>query len=141
MLLNLQNDTDVTKAREVLENHIQRGKTIDLIEKKRTRTTLQNSALHLLFTIVSNQLNEMGVEYKYFGLKGQVLETTHTPHIIKEFVWRPIQKTMFDIYSTTKINTDQINEIVDVLAKFFAERGITIQFPSKQQLEQLINKG
>ena len=29
-------------------------------------------------------------------------------------------------------------EIVDVLTKFFAERGIVIQFPSKEQLKNLL---
>ena len=139
MILNLQNETEANKAKERLEHLIKTGKTIDLTEKKNTRTTRQNSALHLLFTIISSQLNEMGIEFQYYGLKGQVLSTRHNPRLVKEHVWRPIQKALFDIESTTKINTEQINEIVDVLAKFFGERGIVIQFPSKEQIERLIN--
>jgi hypothetical protein len=138
MILNFQIETDVVKGRDKLEFFIKNGYTVDLTKKGNTRTTRQNSALHLLFTIVSSQLNEMGVEYKYFGLKGQVLEMRHTPKIVKDFIWRPIQIALFDIESTRKINTEQINEIVDVLVKFFSERGIVIQFPSKEQLEQLI---
>lgn len=138
MIHNLQNEIEINKAKERFTSFIQRGKTIDLIEKKNTRTTRQNSALHLLFTIISSQLNEMGVEFQYFGLKGQVLSVRHTPNLVKEHVWKPIQRVLFDIESTTKINTEQINEVVDVLAKYFAEKGIVIQFPSKEQLEQLI---
>ena len=140
MIFNLQNETEVSKAKDRLNLLIQKGKTIDLIEKKNTRTTRQNSALHLLFTIVSSQLNEMGIEFQYYGLKGKVLSVRHTPHLVKEHIWRPIQKSLFDIDSTTKINTEQINEIVDVLAKYFAERGVVIQFPSKDQIENLISK-
>ncbi len=139
MLLNLQSEIDVIKARKTLERHIKLGKTIDLVEKKNTRTTRQNSALHLLFTIISSQLNEMGMEFQYFGLKGQVLSLRYTPTLVKERVWRPIQIALFDIESTTKINTQMINEIVDVLGKFFSERGVYIEFPSKEQLEKLIN--
>jgi len=139
MIHNLQNDPEVTKAKQRLADFIERGKTIDLIEKKNTRTTRQNSALHLLFTIISQQLNELGIEFQYFGLKGKVLSVMHTPHLVKEHVWRPIQIALFDISSTTKINTEQINKIVDILGKYFAEKGVVIQFPSKDQIEKLIN--
>ena len=37
---------------------------------------------------------------------------------------------LFDIESTKNINTIQINEIVDVISKFFGERGVIIEFPS-----------
>ena len=139
MIHNLQNPDEVKKAKQRFNDFVERGKTIDLLEKMNTRTTKQNSALHLLFTIVSSQLNEMGIEFQYFGLKGQVLSVRHTPHLVKEMVWKPIQKALFDIESTTKINTQQINEIVDILAKYFSERGVVIQFPSKEQIEKLIN--
>jgi hypothetical protein len=138
MLLNLQQETDVNKARDKLEHFIKTGKTIDLIEKMNTRTTTQNSALHLLFSIITNQLNEMGLEYHYYGLKQQLITTRYNERIVKEFLWKPIQRTLFDIESTTKINTIQINEIMDVLIKWFGEKGVVIQFPSKEQLNKLI---
>lgn len=140
MLYNLQNDNEVQSFKDKSSFYIKNGYTVDLIKKLNTRTTKQNSALHLLYTIIANQLNEMGVEFKYFGLKGHVLSVRHTTNIVKNHIWRPIQIALFDIESTTKINTEQINEIVDVLAKYFAEKGIVIQFPSKQQLEKLIDK-
>ena len=105
MIHNLQNDADIKKAKERFDGFIRLGKTIDLIEKKNTRTTRQNSALHLLFNIISNQLNEMGMEYQYMGLKGKTISLMYTHTLVKEMVWRPIQKSMFDIDSTTKLNT------------------------------------
>jgi hypothetical protein len=139
MIYNFQNDIDILKFNSQSEFFKKNGKTVDLIEKKNTRSTKQNSALHMLFRIVSEQLNEMGLEFQYFGLKGNVLEMRYNTEIVKNHIWRPIQETLFDIKSTTKINTEQINEIMDVLIKFFAERGIVIEFPSKEQLEKLIN--
>ena len=38
---------------------------------------------------------------------------------------------LFGIKSTTKINTDKINKIADVVSKFFAERGVYVEFPTK----------
>jgi len=100
------------------------------------RTTQQNSALHLFFSFVANELNEIGITYQYRGLKVQVMELRYTANIVKEFVWRPIQIAMFNKKSTTKINTQEINQIVDVITLFFAERGVSIEFPS---IETLIN--
>lgn len=137
-LFNFQNDVDAVKAQSLINDFIRLGKTVEIIQKKNTRSLKQNSALHLLFTIISSQLNEMGVEFKYFGLKGKVLSVRHTPNLVKEHVWRPLQIALFDIQSTKKINTQQINEIVDVLSKYFAEKGVVIQFPSKEQIESLI---
>lgn len=139
MLYNFQNDNEVKKFRDKAELFIQRGYTVDFIKKQNTRTTRQNSALHLLFTIIANQLNNLGMDYKYFGLKGQVLSTRHTTNTVKEFIWRPIQVALFDIQSTRKINTEQINEIVDVLVNYFGEKGVVLQFPSKETLRELIN--
>lgn len=138
MLYNLQNETEVLKFDEKCECLKSNGKTVDLIEKKNTRTTKQNSALHLLYTIMSNQLNEMGLEFHYFGLHGQVLTTRYTTNIVKEYFWRPLQISMFNIKSTKDINTDHINEIVDVIIKWFGEKGIIIEFPSKESLKRLI---
>ena len=137
MLYNLQNTDEVKKFDERCVWLKSNGKTVDVIQKKNTRTDQQNKALHLFFTIISNQLNEMGVEYKHFGLNGQVLSTMHTPNIVKEFIWRRIQISLFDVKSTTKINTEQINAITDVMIKFFGDRGYLIEFPS---IESLINK-
>lgn len=138
MIYNLQNTSEAEKCADKLSYFIETGKTVDLIQKMNTRTTTQNSALHLLFTIITNQLNEMGLEYHYYGLKGHLITTRYTKFIVKNFFWRPIQKTLFDIESTTKINTIQINEIMDVIIKWFGEKGVLIQFPSKEQLNNLI---
>lgn len=138
MIYNLQNELEVEEFKQKSLFYIKNGYTVDLIKKKNTRTTKQNSALHLLFTIISSQLNEIGVEFQYFGIRGGRLSMRHTPHLVKEMIWKPIQKALFDIESTTKINTEQINEIVDILTKYFADKGIVIAFPSKEQLKKLL---
>lgn len=140
MIYDTSKEYEKQQAITRFKHLVEKGKRVEISLKKNTRTSRQNSALHLLFTIISDQLNEMGQEFQYFGLKGKVLSVMHTPHLVKEHVWRPIQIALFDIKSTTKINTEQINKIVDVLSKYFGEKGISIEFPSKEQLNQLIEK-
>lgn len=104
-----------------------------LREKK--RTSIQNRALHLYFTFISNELNNLGLEFNYTGLVIENLSSVYTPHIVKEFIWKPIQIALFNKNSTTKLNTKEINEIIDVITKFFGDRGISVQFPSIETLK------
>ncbi len=70
------------------------------------------------------------MEFTYEGIKGMSLSTRYTKEIVKNFIWRPSQLLMFGIESTKHINTEQINELIDVITKYFAEKGIEIPFPS-----------
>ncbi len=72
----------------------------------------------------------MGAEFSYTGIKGMELSTRYTPSIVKEFFWKPLQLTLFDFESTTKLTTQQMNDIIDIISKFFAEKGINLPFPS-----------
>ena len=99
--------------------------------KKQTRSGQQNRALHLFFRFVSESLNDIGLTFNYTGIKGMTLETRYTEQIVKDFIWRPIQIAMFDKQSTTEITTHEINEIIDVITKFFADRGVEVNFPSE----------
>ena len=104
------------------------------LNKKKNRTTAQNRALHLYFTFISDELNNLGLEFEYQGLKIKDLSIPYTPKIVKDFVWRPIQVALFDKESTTKLNSKEMNTIIDVITKFFGERGVYLEFPSIQSL-------
>ena len=130
MLFNLNEDLELQVFRVKAYDAIQQKKTIEFKVKKNTRSLQQNKALHKFFGLISDKLNEMGIEFVYTGLKGNELRMQYTPDIVKDFFWRPIQKTLFDIDSTTEINTKQMNEVVDVITLFFADKGVVIEFPS-----------
>jgi hypothetical protein len=118
------------KIKVEFERLLDGGFTFEVKKVSTSRSSQQNRALHMFFTIISQQLNEMGLEYTYSGLTKKQISIMYTPHLVKEFVWRPIQIALFGIKSTTKLDTDQINKIIDVLTKFFGDRGVEIEFPS-----------
>jgi len=136
MIYNLCNNIEIQKAITRLNHSIEKGKEVELKVLSDKRTSLQNRALHKYFLLISKELNELGLEFKYFGLKGQVLETRYNERIVKEHFWRPIQKTLFNIDSTKDLNTKQMNEIIDVITKFFSDKGVYIEFPNKESLNE-----
>ena len=137
MILDCKDTIDSEKLKQFTKKAIEKGYKVDAKRIMDNRTTRQNSALHLYFTFISDELNEMGIQYQYTGISGNTFELRYTTDLVKEFIWRPIQIALFKIESTTKINTEQINDIIDVITNFFADKGIVIEFPS---IEHLIEK-
>lgn len=129
MMYNLENKAEHNPFLAEVDKMLLFKKMVELKEIKKTRSNLQNRALHLFFTMISDNLNELGQTFNYTGLKGQEMDIMFTPELVKETLWKPLQKALFKIESTTKLNTGQINEIVDVIVKYFGEKGILIEFP------------
>lgn len=134
MIFNLSNKIDLERAKMRFKTLLESGKVIELKEVKKKRTNKQNAALHLYFKYISDALTELGQEFTYEGVKGMDISMPYNPEIVKEFFWRPIQRTLFDKESTTELNTKEIDKIIDIVNKFFAEKGIDIVFPSYESL-------
>ena len=137
MIFDCQDNIEAEKLKQFTKKAIDNGYKVEAKRIMDTRTSRQNSALHLYFNFIANELNDLGIEFQHTGITGNTFELRYTPDLVKNFIWRPIQISMFDIKSTTKIDTHQINEIIDVITKFFGDRGVVISFPS---IETLINK-
>ena len=135
MQYNLSNKVDVRSFNMKVDYLLLKGKRVNLVEVKDTRTSLQNASFHLFFTMITDQLNDLGMEYRYFGVTGKELSMMYTDHIVKEFFWKPIQLALFDIESTTKLTTEQMNAVIDVIINFFAEKGVVVEFPNRESLK------
>lgn len=130
----LKNDLIEQKQR-VIENIVNElsdniDNDIEIIINKK-RTLKQNNSLHKYFELVSDALNEKGLDFTQIFKNPVAIMIT--PEIVKECMWKPIQKSMFKKESTTKLNKkEEIDKIYDVMNKFLSEKfGIYIEFPNK----------
>ena len=105
MIFNLQNENEADEFKNKSAFYLKNGHTVDLTKKKVTITSKQNSALHLLYSIIYNKLNDVGMDFEYFGLKGQVICTRHNQMTVKYQIWHPIMKALFDLDSTCLLYT------------------------------------
>lgn len=137
MILDLKNKLELNKAVTRFNYLVGKKSNIELKELSNKRTSLQNRSLHKFFVLISEELNELGMEFEYSGIKGADFSTRYTPSIVKDFFWKPIQRTMFTIESTRDIDTKQINEITDVIVKFFGDRGVYVEFPNRESLNEV----
>lgn len=97
------------------------------------RTKQQNKALHVLFTLLANTLNENGLDMKK-TLKPTV-EIPWSGPSVKEYLWRPVQQAQFNKKSTTELTTVEIDEVFDTINKHLGEKfGLHVPFPSIEEL-------
>jgi len=130
MKYNLKNSNEADKAKFYFNRLLEREALIELKEVRKTRTNQQNRAMHKFFTIIADELNNIGATFSYeFG--SEIMELPYTSELIKETLWKPIQKALFNKDSTTEITTEEINQIIDVITLKFGEMGIPITFPSR----------
>jgi len=99
--------------------------------KARVRTLQQNKALHAFYTELSNELNDHGVTIQKF--LGNAVEINFTPKLVKELIWRPIQKYLTDKGSTTELDkTQEIDLVYDHITRHLGELyGIFVEFPHR----------
>ena len=134
MRFHITNNEDKKLPIKYIESMDVQGKWIVEI-KKPTRSSLQNRALHLYFNQLANYFNEVGFEHTYTGLKGMEISSKWTETTIKEVFWKGIQRSMYNIESTTKLTTEQINVIYDAINKAVSIRfGKHLPFPSQFSL-------
>ncbi len=92
-----------------------------------------NRSLHLFFAQLAEAFNEAGLDIK--AVLSKNIEHPWNVELIKELMWRRVQNSMFHKKSTTKLTTQEINEIYDVINKFIGENfNIYIPFPSLDNL-------
>lgn len=101
------------------------------------RTNLQNRALHKLFSMLSDELNTLGLDARL------ILKPTYqiwwTPEMIKRDLWKPLQEAMYDKSSTTELTTVEIQKVYEQLAKIIGEKhGVDVAFPSYQETEEYL---
>jgi len=97
------------------------------------RTDRQNRSLHLMLTMLSDQLNEAGLDVKK-TLRHDV-DTPWNPILVKELIYRPVMKAMTGKDSTTKLSTKELDKIYDVLNRHLGEKfGIELVFPSWEKM-------
>ena len=93
------------------------------------RTLTQNAALHLFCTQVADALNDGGFDFRTFVKEGYPVPFNEM--LVKEYLWRPIQKAITGKESTTKPTRAEYGLIYDSLNIKLAEHGIFIPWPSK----------
>ena len=98
-----------------------------------TRTTTQNAAIHKYFSLLAEALNDAGYDMQKV-LEHKAVSVPWNESMVKEVLWRGIQKAMFNKESTTELEINEVSEVYDVLSRHISENfGVYVPFPSNEQ--------
>lgn len=103
---------------------------------EKQRTIKQNASLHLFFRLLSDELNNAGLDMRK-TLK-PTIEIPWNEKNIKEFIWKPIQESIIGKESTTEMNTGDMTKIWEVINRHIGEK-FGIEVPPIPSEEQTIN--
>jgi len=105
--------------------------TID-IKAGKPRTNQQNNALHLYLSRLATALNDSGQDMRR-TIK-QDVDIPWTADLCKEYMWKPIQKALYGVDSTTKPKSDQYSNIYETLNRHTSGKlGVGIQWPVRDK--------
>lgn len=99
------------------------------LQKPQQRTTLQNRALHLYFTLIAGALNDAGLDMRKVLKPG--VDIPWSGKTVKEHLWKPVLKAQLHKDSTTEMTTKEIDLIFDTINRYLGEKfGIHEDWPS-----------
>lgn len=94
---------------------------------------MQNKSLHLYFTHLANELNNAG--YSVTKTIRHDIDIDWTPVLIKELIWKTVQKSAYNKKSTADLTSGELQIIWETINRYVGEKfGIHIPFPSLQAL-------
>ena len=94
------------------------------------RSERQNNAMHLWFRQIAATLNDGGFEFPHPLNPG--INIPFTEHLIKEIVYKPIIKAMYDKNTTSGLTGRELSEAAEVLIRWLTEKhNVYIPFPQK----------
>lgn len=128
---DLTTDMGVAKYYSYVSYLVNKKAIVDSKEVKKTRTSTQNAALHKFFDMLAEALNHHGEYYHYMNYVGELVDVQWTGELVKEWIWRPLQKVITDKKSTTQLTTKEIDPIYEVIHKHYSQKGIELFFPSR----------
>lgn len=105
------------------------------------RTSAQNRALHSGFQEIADRFNEKGYGVEQvLEIMNWSLELSWTKTLVKEVLFKQIEKIMFDKTSTADLTTKELQEVWENMSRGIAPTEVYVPFPSieGEMLDDLI---
>lgn len=98
------------------------------------RTYLQNASIHKYLTLLADEFNMSGITIQQ--ALAQAVEREWTMGCAKENIWRPIQKAIFKVESSTELERDEVTRVYDTINRHTGEKfGLYVPFPCKENMK------
>ena len=130
--ITIQNEQQLEEHIKHLRADFDKHKFLKLTIESGIRTISQNKSLHLYCEQVAVALNDAGYDVRTFFRDDFVVPFSQ--HIVKDNMWRKIQKAITGKESTTKASKKEYIEIYEHMNRLLADKGIHVPWPSNDNL-------
>ncbi len=89
--------------------------------------------LRIYFDIIAEALNDAGHDMRVI-LKPKAVQVWWDKDLIKNFLWRPVQKKQVHKISTKELLTWEIDEVYDTVNRHLGKHIDTVMFPSVEEI-------
>ena len=104
------------------------------IKNGKQRSLTQNAAMHLYCGQLAEALNSAGLDFRVVIRDG--VEVNWTPELVKDYMWRPVQKAITGHESTTKPQRGQYSEIYEAVNRHVSSKlGVFVAWPCNDNRE------
>ena len=101
------------------------------MQEEKQRTIQQNKSLHLYCRMLSDALNEAGLDM--LNVMKPDVDMPWSGHTVKEFIYKPILEALTGKSSTMDMDTCDPSDIYEIINRHTAEKfGISVEWPSRR---------
>jgi hypothetical protein len=132
---HLSSQSRINEAVKLLASIKPNGEySIEIKKLPKSRTALQNRALHLYLTQLADELNANDLTVQL--VLNEAVERHWDMETVKAQLWSPIQKSLFGDVKTSKMNTKAYGKVDFYLSHFLSTKfGISVPFPHIENKE------
>lgn len=118
--------------REVIDLPVDGSYEVIIKRLPKTRTSLQNRALHKYLSLLAEALNEAG--YSVQSVLSHAVDREWDLNTAKGQLWRPLQELICEKESTADADTKDYSKVYEVLNRFMGEKfGVHVPWPEKEK--------
>ena len=131
MKLTVNNHKSLLEAIGHIQAKYGQGGYFEITMKPATRTSQQNKALHKYCSLLSEALNDAGLDIRKTMRADVDIPWTETA--VKELIWRPVQKAVTDKTSSAQLDRSEVSKVFDVINRHISQKGVSVPFPSVEK--------
>lgn len=127
----------LAKALTMLDEEWHKDKFLEIkiVRRAKQRTDQQRKAIEVYCRDLATSLNDAGLDQR--AVLSEMREGVEIPwgqESVKDTLWRRIQVAILGKESTTKLSTDEVSRVYDVLNRWTGQTfGVSVQFPEKKE--------
>ncbi len=127
----ITNEFQLDEAKKELDKFYSENGYVEVEARTaKTRTQKQNRALHVWCRHLAETLREKDIDTKTFFKSG--FEVPFTPEIVKDNIWKPVQRAVTDKEKSSKLSRSEVSGIFDIINRLLSDKGIHVPWPEKK---------